>query len=87
MLYTVLIHPSAVKNLARIPRRDQLRIRTAIDSLARAPRPQGVVKLAGIDDLYRIRVGDYRVVYQIQDRRLVVLDIRIAHRREVYRRL
>jgi mRNA interferase RelE/StbE len=65
------------------PLRD--RIRSAIDSLTTEPRPHGVIKLAGRDD-YRIRVGDYRVVYAVDDDELLVLVARIAHRREVYRR-
>jgi mRNA interferase RelE/StbE len=57
----------------------------AIDALADDPRPSGCAKLAGRDD-YRIRVGDYRVVYAVDDDKRVVLIARIAHRREVYRR-
>lgn len=49
------------------------------------PRHPGVVKLAGPEDLYRVRVGDWRIVYAIRDRELVVIVIRIGHRREVYR--
>jgi mRNA interferase RelE/StbE len=62
------------------------RLRTAIDSLEREARPTGCVKLAGLPDLYRIRVGDYRVIYQVKDTELVVLVLSIGHRREVYRR-
>ena len=65
------------------PLRD--RIRSVIDGLAMDPRPTGVVKLAGRDD-YRIRVGDYRVVYAVDDDERMVLVARVAHRREVYRR-
>jgi mRNA interferase RelE/StbE len=65
------------------PLRD--RIRSAIDGLGMDPPPRGVVELAGRDD-YRVRVGDYRVVYAVDDGELLVLVARIAHRREVYRR-
>jgi mRNA interferase RelE/StbE len=65
------------------PLRD--RVRAAIDGLAADPRPRGVVKLAGRDD-YRARVGDYRVVYAVDDDERLVVVARIAHRREVYRR-
>jgi mRNA interferase RelE/StbE len=61
------------------------RIRAAIDDLAVEPRPRGAVKLVGRDD-YRVRVGDYRVVYAVDDLERLVLVARIAHRREVYRR-
>ncbi len=56
-----------------------------MDGLAVNPRPKGVKKLSGLDDLYRIRVGDYRIVYQIHDDRLIVLVVRIGHRKDVYR--
>lgn len=62
------------------------RLRAAIDALEQETRPAGCVKLAGSPDLYRIRVGDYRIVYQINGRELVVLVLSIGHRREVYRR-
>lgn len=61
------------------------RIGAAIDALAVEPRPPGVVRLAGRDD-FRIRVGDYRIVYAVDDAALLVLVARIAHRRDVYRR-
>lgn len=61
------------------------RVGTAIESLAAEPRPRGVVKLAGRDD-FRIRVGEYRIVYAVDDAEQVVLVARIAHRREAYRR-
>ncbi len=63
----------------------QARIAAAIEALADEPRPHGVVKLAGRDD-FRIRVGDYRIVYAVDDAERVVLVARIAHRRDVYRR-
>jgi len=87
MAYTIYILPAAVKALATMPRADQLRIRNRIDSLADNPRPPGVTKLRGTDDLYRIRARDYRIVYRVENVRLVVLVIRIGHRREVYRGL
>ncbi len=62
------------------------RLRAAIDALAEDARPSGCVKLAGAPDLYRIRVGDYRIVYQVQDTEQIVLVLSIGHRREIYRR-
>ena len=85
MAYTVELKPSAAKALEALPRPDQRRIAARIDTLATDPRPVGVKKLGGAENLYRIRVGDYRIVYQVQARRLVVLVVRIAHRRDVYR--
>ncbi len=62
-------------------------MKTAIDRLAFDPRPQGAKMLVGYRHFWRIRVGDYRVIYSLDDARVTVLVIHIAHRREVYRRL
>ena len=62
------------------------RLRTAIDDLEQNARPFGCVKLAGEPDLYRIRISDYRIVYQVNDPKLTVLVLAIGHRREIYRR-
>jgi len=56
-----------------------------IDALAENPRPPGSLKLQGNDELYRVRVGDYRIIYQIQDRVLLVLVVEIGNRRDIYR--
>jgi mRNA interferase RelE/StbE len=87
MAYRIEVKPQAEKALARIPNPHRRRTAKAIDGLARTPRPAGCVKLAGADDAYRIRVGDYRIVYQIVDRVLIVYIIRIDHRKDVYRGL
>jgi len=84
-MYKVEFRPSARRELKKLPRRDQVRLLRAIDGLAYDPRPPGVKKLTGADDLYRVRVGDYRVVYQIHDDRLVVLVVRVGHRKDIYR--
>jgi mRNA interferase RelE/StbE len=86
MTCAVFIKASALKALARLPKADQARLRARIDALATEPRPQGVVKLAGEENLYRVRAGDYRIIYEIRDDVLRVLVISIGHRREVYRR-
>ena len=82
--YSVLIQPSAAKELEKLPVEQRRRIGKKIRSLADEPRPYGCEKLSG-DDLYRIRQGDYRVVYSIEDKVLVVLVVRVGHRRDVYR--
>jgi mRNA interferase RelE/StbE len=76
--------PSAARALARLDRAVQRRIGRRIDALASDPRA-GAVKLRGADDVWRVRVGDYRILYLIEDERLVVVIVRIAHRREAYR--
>jgi mRNA interferase RelE/StbE len=84
-VHEVRLHPEAVRAFGKLRGRLRDRIENAIDGLAADPRPFGAVKLAGRDD-YRIRVGDYRIVYAVDDAELLVLVARIAHRREVYRR-
>lgn len=85
MTYAVRIKRPAVKALESLPRSERERIGAAIDALASNPRPVGAIRLAGATDLYRVRVGDYRVLYEIQDAELIVLVVKIGHRREVYR--
>jgi len=84
-LYNVLITKSAAKELAAIPEKDRRRIIERIRGLSGEPRPFGVEKLSG-DDKYRIRQGNFRILYEILDRDLVVTVIRIGDRRDVYRR-
>jgi mRNA interferase RelE/StbE len=83
--YRVEVARRAVKALAALPRRDQQRIRAAIDLLAEDPRPPGCTKLTGEPRTYRVRTGDYRILYDVHDDRLVVQVVRIGHRRDVYR--
>jgi mRNA interferase RelE/StbE len=83
--YQVQIIPSALKQLSKLPTKAQRRIVAGIDALRFEPRPHGVKKLSGEEDHYRIRVGDYRVIYTIRDRELIVIVFRIADRKDVYR--
>jgi mRNA interferase RelE/StbE len=85
--YTVRIDEDAERQLAKIPKRMASRVSEKIVALGIEPRPHGVVKMSGIRNMFRIRVGDYRVVYSIFDRELVVLVIRIGARKDVYRNL
>ncbi|MCY4193774.1 MAG: type II toxin-antitoxin system RelE/ParE family toxin [bacterium] len=82
--YTVEIARRAIKAIAGLPRREQQRVRAAIDLLAEQPRPPGCVALTGEESVYRVRVGDYRILYAIIDARLVIQVIRVGHRRDVY---
>jgi mRNA interferase RelE/StbE len=72
MTYRIEVKPQAEKALAKIPNPHRRRIANAIDGLARVPRPAGCRKLTGANDAYRIRVGEYRVVYQIADKILIL---------------
>jgi mRNA interferase RelE/StbE len=83
--YRVEIARRALKALAALPRGEQQRVRAAIDLLADNPRPPGCTKLTGEDDAYRVRVGVYRIVYEVLDDSLLVHVVRVGHRRDVYR--
>ena len=84
MTYSVEILRSAQKQLSKINRQDQDRIISTVEALADNPRSQGCKKLSG-RPAWRIRIGSYRVIYEIQDNKLLVLVVNIGHRREVYR--
>ncbi|MCD4776589.1 MAG: type II toxin-antitoxin system RelE/ParE family toxin [Candidatus Aegiribacteria sp.] len=84
MTYCIEILRSAQKQLSKINRQDQDRIISSIESLANNPRPDGCKMLSG-RPAWRIRIGSYRVIYEIQDEILIVLIVRIGHRREIYR--
>lgn len=84
--YSVLIKPSAAREIEAVDqKKDRQRIVANILALAEEPRPVGCEKLAGQNDRYRIRVGRYRIVYSIADAELVVLVVRVADRKDVYR--
>jgi len=86
MLYTVEVLRRAEKALRGLTDRKLYhRLREAIDALATEPRPQRCTKLSGTKNIYRVRVGDHRIVYQVIDDRLLVLVIDLGHRREIYR--
>ncbi len=85
MTYSVIFKPSAAREFARLPSVIRARIAKKISALATEPIPHGAVKLVGQDCAYRIRIGDYRVVYDVLHDQVVVLMLRVAHRREVYR--
>jgi mRNA interferase RelE/StbE len=82
--YELVFRKSVAKDLRAFPKRDVKRILARIRALAKDPRPPGCEKLVGAER-YRVRQGVYRIVYEIEDARLVVLIVRVGHRREVYR--
>ena len=85
MTYTLEISNSAKKDFRRIPNIYQEKIREAIRSLPADPRPDGVVKLKGFQDLYRIRVGDYRVIYSVHDSIKIVTILKVSQHGGAYR--
>ena len=82
--YRLLIKPSAGKEIEALPKQDRRRIVAKIMSLSDDPRPPGCEKLSGHDQ-YRMRQGNYRILYEIHDLDLVVLIVKVGHRRDVYR--
>ncbi len=87
MTHAVELTPAARRQLRKLDPPIQRRIAARIDALAEDPRPDGVVKLTDIDPpAYRVREGDWRIVYRIEDDALVVVVVRVGHRSEVYAR-
>jgi mRNA interferase RelE/StbE len=85
VIYQVLISRSAEKQLKKLPLEAQRKVAAVIVSLGIEPRPYGCKKLSGTEDSYRVRVGDYRIIYDISERKVLVTVLKIAHRRDVYR--
>jgi mRNA interferase RelE/StbE len=85
MSYRVEIAPRAAKQIRSLPRSVQDRIFSSLTQLETNPRPPGCRQLAGDSGFYRIRTGDYRIIYTIEDDVLLVLIVKIGHRRDIYR--
>jgi mRNA interferase RelE/StbE len=83
--YRIEVTPAARRDLANLPRNILQRVDRKILALAADPFPVGTKKLEGADEFFRLRVGDYRVIYRVERRHLVILIVRIRHRKEVYR--
>lgn len=85
--YDVEFSPAAARSLRKLDRAAQTRILTVLSLLRDTPRPPAAKPLVGHPGLLRVRTGDYRVIYRIENERLLVLVVTIGHRREVYRNL
>ncbi|MEG4210537.1 type II toxin-antitoxin system RelE/ParE family toxin [Microcoleus sp. S13_B4] len=85
MTYTIIIPKAVQKQLDALPDDVYERIAVKVQQLAENPRPDGVVKLKGSENEYRIRIGDYRLRYEIEDEELRILLLQCKHRQEVYR--
>ena len=82
--YSLSFKASVAKDLRQIPKRDVLSILKRIEGLADDPRPSGSEKLSG-QERFRVRQGTYRIIYEIRDLELIVMVVKIGHRRDVYR--
>jgi len=83
--YSVEFTPAAERQFAKLPSAARTLVAAVVVTLATNPRPRGCVKLAGADDLWRVRVQQYRVIYQVIEKRLVVTVVKIGDRKDVYR--
>lgn len=83
--FGVELSPAAVRKLRKLDPAARRRIQAALELLAQDPRPPGAKKLVGGDGEWRVRTGDYRIVYEIHDGVLLVLVLTLGHRREIYR--
>ena len=87
MTFRIELTKSAAKALKAIPKTAQKRIAKEIESLAEGPPEPAKTKMKGDNPFHRVRVGDYRIIYEIQNEILLILILKIGHRKEVYRRL
>ena len=85
MAYTIQFKPAALRQFEKLSRDVQKRIAARVADLSGNPFPSGCKKLSGVPDAWRIRAGDYRVVYQVRREILLVLILTVGHRREIYR--
>jgi mRNA interferase RelE/StbE len=83
--YRIELAPAAVRQLRKLDPPARRRVQAAVELLAVQPRPNGATKLVGGDGEWRVRTGDYRIVYEINDEVLLVLVVAVGHRREIYR--
>jgi mRNA interferase RelE/StbE len=85
MKYRIEFSPTAERQFKKLLKEVQARLKHRIDILAENPFPRGVKKLSAEEDLYRLRIGDYRIVYQVQGKALLILILKLGHRKNVYR--
>lgn len=85
MTYKVEITPAAKRQIKKLIQPVQLAIIERLEQLTENPRPPGALKMQGAENLYRIRVGDYRIIYEIQDQTLLIAIVKVGHRGDVYR--
>ena len=87
MAYRIEFARKALREFQNLPAQVKKRLKPKIDALGQNPRPRGVKKIEGKENLYRIRVGDYRVIYEVQDKVLLVLVVKLGDRKDIYKYL
>lgn len=83
--YRIEVSATAERQIRKLPWNDRIRVVRSIQALAADPRPPGCRKLSGYDDVFRVRIGRYRVLYSIEDRRLIIIVLKVGDRKDVYR--
>lgn len=83
--YRIEVSTTAARQIRKLPRADQIRVLRVIQTLGADPRPSGCRKLSGYDDVFRVRIGRYRVLYSIEGRRLIIIVLKVGDRKDVYR--
>jgi mRNA interferase RelE/StbE len=87
MTYAIKFRPAVLKNLRTLPKKELIRIKSKIDSLAENLPDQATTKMKGNNKFHKIRVGDYRIIYEIHNDTLVILVVKIGHRKDIYKHL
>ncbi len=87
MKYSVEFRPAVLKNLKRFPKKDLVKIRKKIEELGSNLPSPNITKMKGKNPFHKIRSGDYRIIYEIHDDKVIILIVKIGHRRDVYKRL
>ena len=87
MVYTITFRPAVEKDLRTLPQKELLRIKRKIDALAKNLPDQAITKMKGNNRFHKIRVGDYRIIYEIHDDTQVILVAKIGHRKDIYKQL
>ncbi len=82
--YRIEVSATAEKQIRKLTKADQIRVLRAVQKLAKEPRPPGTRKLRDYEDVYRIRVGTHRILYSIESGRLLIIILKVGHRRDVY---
>jgi mRNA interferase RelE/StbE len=87
MQYSVEFRPAVLKSLERFPKRDLVRIKKKIDGLGSNLPDPNTTKMKGKNPFHKVRSGDYRIIYKIHDDKLIILVVKIGHRKDVYKKL
>lgn len=87
MTYTIEFRPSVLKNLKRFPKRDLVRIKKKIEDLGRKLPEPNTTKMKGNNSFHKVRIGSYRIIYEIHGDRLTILVVKVGHRKDVYKNL